>query len=131
MKPEIPFSFNRDVKGNLGEYTDRQRLNLLLRRKKIPIDISGLDVLISLCTLPPNSCRFKGLFEDMITLPKINPIVGRTSSEQVKIQRRHLRSILSYLRRHKIVRIDDQKRYRMTEQGKTIMKESRQVFSSQ
>ncbi|MFH0979335.1 MAG: hypothetical protein V1803_00055 [Candidatus Roizmanbacteria bacterium] len=130
MKPEIPFSFLRDVKGNPWEYADRQSLNRLLRQRKIPIDISGLDVLISLWKRPSNSCRFKGLFDDMITLPKVNPIFDRTRDEQAVIQRRHLRSILSYLRRHKIVRIDDQKRYRLTKQGKTIMKEARQVFTS-
>jgi hypothetical protein len=130
MNREIPFSFLRDIKsGDVSAYADRQKINRLLRQKGVPININCLDVLISLWTLPPSSCRFEGLFDDMITLPKINPAFNQTSDQTDIIQKRYLESHLEYLVRHKMVKINDKKRYRMTKQGREIMERARWAIS--
>ena len=125
MKAEIPFSFLRDIRNaDVLVDADSQNINRLLRQKGVPINIGGLDILISLWTLPPSSCHFEGLFEDMITLPKVNPAFNQ-SLDKVDTQKRHLESRLEYLIRHKMVKINDKKRYRMTKQGREIMEKAR------
>lgn len=125
MKTEIPFSFLRDVKNaEVSSFADRQKINKLLREKGVPINVGGLDILISLWTLPPSFCHFEGLFEDMITLPKINSAFNQ-SLDKVDTQKRLLESRLGYLVRHKMVKINDKKRYRMTKQGREIMEKAR------
>lgn len=125
MKAEIPFSFLRDIRNrDVSISADSQELNKLLRQKGVPINIGCLDVLISLWTLPLNSCQFEGLFDDMITLSRFNSKFDQPP-DKTDIQKRQLKSRLEYLEQYKMIKIDKKERYRMTKKGQEVMEKAR------
>jgi hypothetical protein len=128
-KAEIPFSFLRDVHGvEVTSFLDRQKMNKTLRDKGVPISVSGLDVLISLWTLPSSSRDFDGLLEDMVTSPKTNPAIGFSADEADAIQRHHLESLLGFLTGHKMVK-KEKERYTMTKKGQEIMEKAKSAIA--
>lgn len=127
MKAEIPFSFRDHLKkGDPDVFAHRMEINQLLRQKGVPISVGGLDVMISLWTLPPSSCQFEGLYEDMVTLPK--PLFSQPH-EKIDVQKRHLKTLLEYLVNHKMIKVDKKDRYRMTKKGREIMEKAKLAIS--
>lgn len=131
-KPEIPFSFLRNWStGNPNQFFDRQKANQSLRNHKVPIDMTGLDICISLWTLPTKQHDFNGILEDMriTTLNKTNPFLRKDNEGQDEAQISRLKSTLEYMQRHKIIRFNNKQRYFLTKKGIDIMEKARIVLS--
>jgi len=133
INSEIPFSFLRDYHGgDINQKSDRAVANRHLRANKIPIDMTGLDLCISLWTLPKSQRNFEGILEDMriTTLGDVGPMPlpgeSKISIEEAKIKR--LQLTLDFLSKQKIISLN-KNRYALTKKGIDIMTKAREALS--